>query len=115
MKYSHWQLHTSAKNEKNASVVLSRATKNMDVEPIDVEYSFDKEHGNLIAFSIKHDALEWSEFIYQILVYAECIGFGWHLTGYISQDPDASTEHTNLPGVTFAQWLVYKNGIKESE
>ena len=114
MKYSHWQLHTSAKNEKNASVVLNRAAKKMEVEPVDVEFSFDKEHGNLIAFSVEHDAQEWSEFIYQIFLLAQRIGFGWCLTGYIDKDPDASTEHTNLSGVSFAQWLVYKNGTRES-
>jgi hypothetical protein len=90
MKYSHWQLHTS---EKDTSSVISRAGKNMGVEPIDVEYTLDKEHGNLIAFSIRHETEEWSEFIYQILLYAESIGFGWTLTGYINQNPEASTSH----------------------
>ncbi len=114
MKFSHWKLHTTAKNEKNAKVVLNRASKNMGVKPIDIKYSFDKENGNLIVFTVQHDVKEWSEFIYQILIYAQCIGFGWHLTGFIDTDPDATTDHTNLPGVSFAQWVVYKNGARES-
>ena len=114
MKYSHWQIHTSAKNEKNAQVVLNKALKNMGVNAIDIEFNFDKEHGNLISFSIEHKASEWSEFIYQILLLAQTVGFGWNLTGYIDQDPDASTEHSNISGVSFIQWLVYKNGSRQN-
>ena len=86
----------------------------MGIEPIDVEYSFDKEHGNLIAFYVEHDTTEWSEFIFQILLYAQCIGFGWCITGYIDKDPSATTGHTNLPGVSFAQWMVLEDGQKTS-
>lgn len=114
IKYSHWQIHTSARNEKNARVVLNRALQNMGSDAVDIGFNFDGEHGNLISFSIQHDVTEWGEFIYQILLLAQTVGFGWNLTGYIDQDPDASTEHTNLSGVSFIQWLVYKDGVRHS-
>ena len=110
MNYSHWKLHSSAKNEKNASVILNRATKSIGKKPIKVEYTFDKEHGNLILFTLEHNEKEWSKFIYEVLQCAQAIGFGWHLTGYIDQEPDATTDHTNLPGVSFAQWYIFKHG-----
>lgn len=85
----------------------------MDSEAVDIDFSFDSERGSLITFSIEHDADEWSAFIYQILLLAQSVGFGWNLTGSIGEDPVASTEHANLSGVSFIQWLVYKNGARQ--
>ncbi|NKB35264.1 MAG: hypothetical protein GKR91_19375 [Pseudomonadales bacterium] len=101
---SQWKLWCDAKNEKNAGNILSRVQKALPVDVSDKKIEPYQKGGFEVSFSIQHSVKSWNDFVVETITLGQCLGYGWRLTGDITERADGWCNESNLPGIESIQW-----------
>jgi hypothetical protein len=107
--HSRWVLRTNAKNEKNASVLLNRVAKILEVAPARKCFTPNGAQGFTIEWSVIHNRENWSDTVVDALQLAQRIGSSWVITGDIAQQCHAWSNRSRVAGVQLIQWSVKRH------
>ena len=108
--YLIWKIWVDAKTEEKALKLLNRVTKRMAKEVFDetIEH-YPKTGGFVVCFSNRIEAEHWNDAVVETIGLSQRIGYGWHLSGNIYDDPGGWSNKANISGGDSIQWMLIKD------
>lgn len=101
-----WTLHTNAKSEKNAQVLLNQVCRLIDATPNEVTFDGDRYSGHQIRFILKIPALTRAEQLYWLLTRAEKIANSWTLSA-ITAPAHGWSHRSRVAGIKQIEWCEW--------
>lgn len=102
-----WIVHTDTDKEKNAEVILNKIKKtiNQPLELLRFE-KYYKDNKQTIYFETYYDHLKWEDFVFQILVDAQTIGYGWEILGDVKSQFDGLSKKSSISGIVQIEFQI---------
>ena len=106
-----WKVWTDATTEVKTRRVLSRILERLRV-PAELESidAYPKIDGHVAAFTVQLQAERWPDLVLEGLQLGQRVGSGWCVSGSLTQDITASSNHVSVAGVVLLEWSLLRTG-----
>src|SRR5262245_58964619 len=94
-----WTVYVAAETKQKASVITSKLEELAHTTFQEVEVLPFNKGGHEIRFWVEHDATEWTQMVYDVMLMSQRMGYQWIVAGDVADDVSLTSTKAKTPGV----------------
>jgi hypothetical protein len=106
---ARWHVWSTARSEKSARHVASRVLRLLGQPTIDpvVFAPYSKTGGWTFSFEVRLSGATWNDCVVDVIALGQRVGYGWRLSGDVTERLEGWSNEARIAGVTSIQWQLW--------
>lgn len=96
---SQWRIFSDTKDADAAERFTAKLQKRVDHTFREIVVDHYHKGGHLVTFTIEHEFDDWIATVYDVIAFAQRMGYGWSISGFIDEELDLIATDLSIAGI----------------
>lgn len=97
--HCYWTIFTDTNSVDAARTVVDRLRTISGAEFNEIHVDDYEKGGHIVRFWTDHDAIDWLQTVFDVILLSQRIGLRWSLAGRIEEELSLTSSHPTVPGI----------------